>query len=417
MRPSTGIFYGWIVVAGSFLVMFLSFGCAYSFTAFFGALQSQFAADRGEVSLVFSIAGFLYFGLGALSGPLADRFGPRRVVCAGMVIIGLGLIASSRAGALWQVYAGYGLGVGIGVGFAYVPAIAVVQRWFTRRRGFASGVAVAGIGLGTLVVPPLAQSLIAHFGWRDAYLALGLATLVLGPLVSILVEHSPAGRGLHPDGIGPEEPMPEHGIGGTQQATNASPDARVGEAVRSRAFRLLYVSGFAAALGLFIPFVHLVPFAVGHGMPRSLAIWLLSLIGLGSTFGRFALGGLADRLGRRVALLAVCLGMAVMMGWWLISASFWALAFFAVIFGTCYGGYVALVPALVMDYFGGRHISSILGVLYSCVAVGTLLGPTLAGVAFDLWHSYEVPITFGMVAMLGSALALLFLVEPARRAA
>lgn len=211
--------------------------------------------------------------------------------------------------------------------------------------------------------------------------------------------------------------MPEHGIGGTQQATNASPDARVGEAVRSRAFRLLYVSGFAAALGLFIPFVHLVPFAVGHGMPRSLAIWLLSLIGLGSTFGRFALGGLADRLGRRVALLAVCLGMAVMMGWWLISASFWALAFFAVIFGTCYGGYVALVPALVMDYFGGRHISSILGVLYSCVAVGTLLGPTLAGVAFDLWHSYEVPITFGMVAMLGSALALLFLVEPARRAA
>jgi Major Facilitator Superfamily len=91
------------------------------------------------VSLVFSLAGFLYFGLGVVSGPLADRFGSRRLAVAGMLLTGLGLAAASAARSLPEVYAAYGLGVGLGVGCAYVPAIGAVQRWFVRRRGFASG--------------------------------------------------------------------------------------------------------------------------------------------------------------------------------------------------------------------------------------------------------------------------------------
>ena len=107
------------------------------------------------MSLVFSLAGFLYFGLGIVSGPLADRFGSRRLAVAGMILTGLGLAAASAARSLPEVYAAYGLGVGLGVGCAYVPAIGAVQRWFVRRRGFASGLAVSGIGVGTLVMPPL----------------------------------------------------------------------------------------------------------------------------------------------------------------------------------------------------------------------------------------------------------------------
>jgi MFS family permease len=143
------------------------------------------------VSLVFSLAGFLYFGLGVVSGPLADRFGSRRLAVTGMILTGLGLVAASFARSLPEVYAAYGLGVGLGVGCAYVPAIGAVQRWFVRRRGFASGLAVSGIGVGTLVMPPLASFFIETLGWRGAHLALGGLAAVVGGGLALLIENDP----------------------------------------------------------------------------------------------------------------------------------------------------------------------------------------------------------------------------------
>src|SRR6202034_3054731 len=99
------VFYGWVVVAAAFAVTFVGFGSAYTFSAFVGSLQRDFAASRGSVSLVFSLAGFLYFGLGVVSGPLADRFGSRRLAVAGMMLTGLGLAAASVARSLPEVYA------------------------------------------------------------------------------------------------------------------------------------------------------------------------------------------------------------------------------------------------------------------------------------------------------------------------
>ena len=162
------IFYGWFVVLAAFAVTFFGFGSAYTFSAFVEPLQRDFGASRGSVSLVFSLAGFLYFGLGIVSGPLADRFGSRRLAVAGMILTGLGLAAASAARSLLEVYAAYGLGVGLGVGCAYVPAIGAVQRWFVRRRGFASGLAVSGIGVGTLAdaAPGLAADRIAGMARR-----------------------------------------------------------------------------------------------------------------------------------------------------------------------------------------------------------------------------------------------------------
>src|SRR4030081_822292 len=121
---------------------------------------------------VFSLAGFLYFGLGIVSGPLADRWGSRRLAVAGMILVGLGLAAASMARSLVEIYWAYGVGVGLGVGASYVPVVGAVQRWFLRRRGFASGLAVSGIGVGTLAMPPLASFLIEAQGWRKAYLIL-----------------------------------------------------------------------------------------------------------------------------------------------------------------------------------------------------------------------------------------------------
>lgn len=176
----SGVFHGWRVVAGAFAVTFVGFGAAYTFSAFLAPLQAEFGAARGSVSVVFSLAGFLYFALGILSGPLADRWGSRPLAVLGMLITGAGLAAVAFARSLADVYVAYGLGVGLGVGCAYVPALGAVQRWFVRRRGLASGLAVSGIGVGTLVMPPLASALIAAFGWREAYLILGGLTAVVG---------------------------------------------------------------------------------------------------------------------------------------------------------------------------------------------------------------------------------------------
>jgi MFS family permease len=381
-----GIFRGWFVVAAAFAVTFVGFGCAYTFSAFLESLQHDFGASRGSVSLVFSLAGFLYFGLGIISGPLADRYGARRLALAGMLLIGVGLAAASAARSLIEVYVAYSLGVGLGMGLAYVPAVGAVQRWFVRRRGLASGLAVSGIGVGTLAMPPLAALLIEMLGWRGAYLALGILAAVIGGGMALLLENDPHTVGLNPDG----DPLSP----GATPAEGAS----VGEAIRSRRFIALYAACLICSFGVFVPFVHLVPYAGDHGVSASSAALLLSVIGLGSTAGRFLLGGIADWIGRQSALLLSFIGMALALALWPVSTSFWPLAGFAFVFGMIYGAWVAVLPAVVMDYFGGRNVSGIIGILYTSVAFGTLIGPSAAGFAFDLTHDYTLPILAGVAA-------------------
>ncbi|MDN7914850.1 MFS transporter [Burkholderia cepacia] len=399
-------FYGWYVVAAAFAVTFVGFGSAYTFSAFVESLQRDFAASRGQISLVFSLAGFLYFGFGIVSGPLADRFGSRRLAVAGMLLTGAGLAAAGAAHTLLQVYVAYGLGVGFGVGCAYVPAVGAVQRWFVRRRGFASGLAVAGIGVGTLVMPPLASTLIAQVGWRGAYFTLAVIAVVIGAGMSLLIENDPRGRGLLPDGEAAHEPgggaqvagrgagAPVSGAAAGRQpvAASAPAGATVREAVMSRPFASLYAACLACSFGVFVPFVHLVPYALDHGVAPSTAVLLLGAIGVGSTAGRFFLGGLADRFGRRASLLAMFAGMAVALVAWAGADTVATLAAFALVFGVFYGGWVAVLPAVVMDYFGGRNVSGIIGVLYTSVAFGTLIGPAAAGFIYDAGGGYLVPI-------------------------
>jgi len=147
--------YGWVVVWATFVCLTVIFGVSYSFAAFFAPLASEFAAQRADVSWIFGLSGLVYFVLGTLGGILADRFGPRRVCSAGMVLIALGLLATSWATSLWMVYLCYGLLVGLGIAFVYTPSIASVQPWFTVRRGLAGGIASSGVGAGTLLVPVL----------------------------------------------------------------------------------------------------------------------------------------------------------------------------------------------------------------------------------------------------------------------
>jgi MFS family permease len=255
---------GWLVVGGSFGVMLAGFAATYSFSAFLAPLEREFATSRGEVSLIFSIGVCLYFLLGAATGPLAGRIGARPTVLLGIAILAAGLLCAGRAESVGGVFVGYGLGVGVGVACAYVPSIAAVQPWFTAQRGLASGLAVAGIGVGTLVGPPLAEHLIEIFGWRGALTGMAAAVLLVGGAAGALVT-TPAAPAVAAEPVGP--------------------------ALRSGNFRWLYVSGLLIGVGTFIPFVHLVPYAETLGVPRDLAVLLVGAIGLGSTAGRFLIGG------------------------------------------------------------------------------------------------------------------------------
>jgi MFS transporter, OFA family, oxalate/formate antiporter len=382
VQSGPAVFYGWFVVAGAFVVTFVGFGSAYTFSAFIESLQRDFAASRGSVALVFSVAGFLYFALGLVSGPLADRFGARLLAVIGMLLTGLGLAVASVARSLPEVYAAYGLGVGLGIGLSYVPILGAVQRWFVRRRGLASGLAVSGIGVGTLVMPPVAALLIDALGWRAAYLVLGCFAAIAGGAMALLVEDDPGRRGVGTDGDPPR-----------LDAQAAQPAGLgVADALRSRRFIGLCAASLLGSFGVFVPFVHLVPYALDHGIPQSSAVLLMAAIGIGSTSGRFFLGALADRLGRPLSLVVMVIGMALAFLVWAFSVSFWPLAAFAFAFGLFYGGWVALMPAVVADYFGARNLGTLIGVISMCIAFGTLIGPSAAGFAFDLRHSYMLPI-------------------------
>ena len=375
------IYFGWFVVAAAFIILLLGFGIAYSFASFFDGFETDFQASRGDISLVFSIAGFLYFSLGAVSGPLSDRLGSRPVVAFGMVLIAAGLLASSFAQNLWQLYLSYGVAIGVGIGFSYVPSVSVLQRWFVRRRGFATGLAVAGIGAGTLIAPPISRFLVESLGWRGAFQVLAGLALFAGLGAAWMLYPNPAARGAYPDGDGPP-------VGARPPIAGMSLRA----AAVTCPFWLIFVASAISSLGMFVPFVHLVKFSVDQGHNESWSILLISLIGIGSITGRLILGGVADRLGRHRAVVAMFVGIALVHSWWYLSTSFWALAIYAVLFGVFYGGYVALAPSLLADYFGARNVGSILGVQYAGVGLGNLVGPVAMGFAFDLTGGYDLPI-------------------------
>ena len=378
------------MVAASFAVLTLTFGVTYSFPAFFDALSREFPGSRGNIALIFALSACLFFVVGAAAGPIADRIGARLSVTLGLVLISIGVIAASFGQSLWQVLAAYGLGVGFGVGFAYVPAVTPVQRWFLRQRGRASGFAVTGIGVGTFGGPLIAGAIMGAGDWRTAWLVLGIATLILGVAAAQFLIDSPDKVGQRPDGDPPSAALP----------AGAAPPAptgwSLGPALRTRPFLILYAANLAISAPLLLPFVHLVPYARDLKISEATALLLASLIGIGSIIGRFGLGSVADRLGRRPTLVAMFFGMTLMLGLWLIATTAWQLAIFAVVFGACYGGYVALMPSVIIDYLGTRNAGGIIGILYTSVAPGTLLGPPLAGYAYDLWGSYTVPLLVGI---------------------
>ena len=362
---------GWIVVAAAFLSMFTVYGIVYSFGAFFDSMAEDFGTGKGATALMFSITTAWYFGLGLVSGKAADRFGPRPVMLVAAAVLGVGLLLTSRVQSIWLGYVTYGVGVGIAVACAYVPMVATVGAWFLRRRTAALGVAVAGIGVGTLVVAPISERLIDAYGWRTAYVVLGIAGAAL-----LLVASLGAWR---PPVTVVQEPVPLRDV------------------IRQRGFVILYVSTALISAALFVPFVFIKDYATDEGIDSGAATALVSIIGASSVVGRLGLGALGARLGAtRLMQLSFAIMAASFLIWLTAGDSYGQLVVFAIVMGVAYGGFIALAPAVAAGLFGTVGLGAILGALYTSAAIGGLIGPPIVGAVID--HiSYGVGITMAML--------------------
>ncbi|MEM9041036.1 MAG: MCT family MFS transporter [Actinomycetota bacterium] len=380
----------WAIAAAAFGSTFAVFGVAYSFGAFFDSMSEEFDSGRGETALLFSLTTFLYFVLGLATGRWSDRVGPRPVLLTGAVAMLVGLWATSLADSLWVGLATYALGVGIAVACGYVPMVALVGGWFERRRTLALGVAVAGIGLGTLVMAPVSSWLIDQHGWRTAYRILAVGATAILLVCAVVARRAPVDAG------GDEIPP-------------------LSKTARDPAFRTLFGSALLMSLSLFVPFVFLVEYAEESGVDSGPAALLVGLIGGSSIVGRLALGTFAPRLG----LTRIYQGCFATMGvsflvWWAADDRYAVLVLFAVVLGVAYGGFIALSPAVAAQLFGPVGLGGILGFLYTSAGVGGLVGPPVAGAVIDA-RGYPTVIVAAAVLTFGAFAVLLRLPrDPAR---
>lgn len=372
----------WLMAAAAAISMFTVFGVGYSFGAFFNSITAEFDAGSGATAIVFGITISLSFVLGQFTGALADRIGPKPVALMAAGSLAVGLLVTTVVPNIWLAYVCYGVFVGFAIACGYVPMVAVVGGWFERQRSLALGAAVAGIGLGTLVASPVAAALIEATNWRTAFVIFAIIGAALLCGVAAVITPGPA--------------------------SEAAPKRRpLGELWRLADFRILYLAMAFASFGLFVPVVFITAYAEARGTSPLAAALLVGLIGGASVVGRLAIGGLADRVGAARIYRACFVVMAASMLLWLFSGgNYWVLAIFTLIFGSGYGGFIALSPAVAAARFGLKGLGGMLGTWYSSAAFGALGGPPIAGWIIDSWN-YEAAIIFGAgAALLGWVLLL-----------
>jgi MFS family permease len=354
----------WLTVVAAFFSSAVTLGTAYSFGAFFESMSEEFDAAAGATAVIFGITTFSFFWLSIVTGRMTDRFGPRLVLVVGAVAMFAGLMLTSRVQSLGVGYVTYGAGVGIAAACGYVPMVATVGGWFVHHRALAIGLAVAGIGVGTMVLSPLSAAMIDRYGWRDTYVvfAIGGAAVLLAcvPLVD------------RPPGDGSPQP------------------SRFGDALRSPVFRRIHLSALALGLALFVPFVFVGQYAKERGIDAVQAAVLVGVLGGSSVLSRVGFGSLVRRFGsfRLYRACFVIHGVSFLI--WLAAGSSYAmLVLFVLVLGVGYGGFVALSPILISDRMGVAGLGSILGVLYTAPGLGGLVGPPAAGWLVDRTGSYR----------------------------
>jgi MFS transporter, OFA family, oxalate/formate antiporter len=402
-----GFFYGWMVVAFAFTILCVAYGIQFTFGVFMPFISADTGWDRGSLSLPYSLYVFVYSALGVVSGRLTDRLGPRIVLTVGGCLLGSGVMLVGQVHALWQFYVVFGLIAAAGMSAAYVPCNATVVRWFTLKRGLALSITSSGASFGMFIFPPLATALIAAYGWRRSYAILGLLAIFAIISCAAFIVRDPETMGLDPDG---QVPLPSQDV----LDNSFSDDWTLAEARRTSAFWLLNVIFALTWLVVFMPMVHIVPFAVDLGISHFRAAMTISVIGFAGFAGRLAIGAISDRFGRLLTLGMCLLLQALSFVGFTMSSGLSLLYLSAAMFGFSYGGVTALFPALIGDFFGRAAVGAIVGFIFALAGSPAAFGPLIAGYIYNATNSYHA--AFELSAELNvAALLLIFLLKKPQR--
>jgi MFS family permease len=380
------VFYGYIVVVAAFFVMLLMWGIFFTFGIFFKPLSTEFGWTRAVTSGAFSLNWIIQGLLAIVAGRVNDRLGPRIMITVCGSILGLGYLLMSQISALWQLYLFYAVLIGIGMSGTFVPLTSTVARWFVKRRGMMTGIIVAGISIGGLLAPPVANWLISIYDWRVSYIILGSIALVVVVLVAQLLRRDPTQVRQMPY----SENKEEMGLkGGTEVAS-------LKEATSTRQFWLIFSMFFCLGFCMFTMLVHIVPYATDLGFSAASAANILATVGGVGVIGRVVLGNVADRIGNRQVFIIGFVLMAAALFWLVPATEAWALYLFAAVFGFASAGCATSESPLVAEFFGLRSHGFILGVDNLGYCIGASVGSFLGGYIFDVTSSYHL-------AFLGSA--------------
>lgn len=407
------LFYGWVIVAVSFVTLFLVIGTRFSLGVFYVAMLEDYQWSRAETAGAFSLMLVVHAVFSLAVGVLFDRFGPRVLFPLGGLLIGLGFAACSQIRSIWQLYVFLGVVAALGIStLAFVPHMALVSAWFERRRGTATGIAYAGIGSGQLALAPLIQGMIMWFGWRGALLALaGLILIVVVPLTAIFHRRRPQDLGLLPDG----RPLPQ-ASGGSQSPDHASHPGPGGvqpltllQAMRTGRFWLLMgtVGGLGVMLNTLL--VHQMAHLTDVGYSKLVGATLLGVVGGLRSLGGMTIGSLSDRIGREISYGiggVLCFAGVVVLMAIRDTSQPWLLYGFALLYGLGHGALGPVYAAATADLFSGKYLGTILGLLEAAYGLGGALGTYMAGYAYDLSGNYRASFALVLAAIVLSCLSL-----------
>jgi OFA family oxalate/formate antiporter-like MFS transporter len=375
-------FYGWWIVGACFFIGFYVGGVVfYGFTAFFEPIRREFGWSSTQISLAASLRG-LEMGLFApIVGFLVDRFGSRTLILLGTIVIGFGLILLSLTQSLAMFYVSF-LIIAFGAGgCALLVTMSVVVNWFRKRVSIALGVMMSGIGASGLLVT-LMVHLIDGYGWRTTLVVFGIGMWILGIPLSFVIRDRPEQYGYLPDGE----------VSGKSPSHNDVPveerEVSLKKALGKSAFWYLNTIEAIRMLTVSAVIIHVMPYLSSIGVPRATAGIIAGAIPLFSIMGRFGFGWLGDVMDKRY-VMAVTFGLISlgMLAFCNVRTA-WFTLLFLVIFPPGYGGGIVLRGAIIREYFGRDSFGKVLGVTYGSGAIGGIIGPTLAGWAFDTMGAY-----------------------------
>jgi MFS family permease len=385
-------FYGWVMVALGALMTCVAVGAMFSLAVFLKPIQEATGWSRAGVSAAMTL-NFLMMGLGGfLWGTLSDRYGPRPVVLAGSVLLGIGLATASRATSLIEFQLAYGVLVGFAAGSFFAPMIASVANWFDRHRSLAVSLVSVGVGVAPMTISPFAAWLIQHYDWRTSQLVIAiLAWGLLIPASVFVRTASVQGKG--------------------SASRKEEPSMAMGEALRSTPFIVLALTFFACCAAHSGPIFHTISYAIFCGIPTTLAVTIYSVEGLAGLGGRLALGIAGDRFGVKPVLITGLVLQALAAGTFSMVSHLEAFYAVAAVFGFAYGGVMPLYAVLAREYFGQKIMGGILGAASMVSSLGMALGPVVGGWIFDRYGGYAW-LYIGSLAMGAGAVAIALFFPP-----